>query len=117
MLPLRNDDSQHVNFTVRLNLDNPRHREAWERLQHSPFSRTVTIVNALTTQPEQQPWFADADKVKGVFREAMTEVFADMPVMQLPMTSAALTMEPAPESSGEISDEDFDIFENFMNGL
>lgn len=117
MLPLRNDDSQHVNFTVRLNLDNPRHREAWERLQHSPFSRTVTIVNALTTQPEQQPWFADADKVKGVFREAMIEVFADMPVMQQPMTSAVPTTEPAPESSGEISDEDFDIFESFMSGL
>ena len=117
MLPLRNDDSQHVNFTVRLNLDNPRHREAWERLQHSPFSRTVTIVNALTTQQEQQPWFAAADKVKGIFREVVTEVLADMPVMQLPMTSAAPTMEPAPESSGEISDEDFDIFENFMSGL
>ena len=82
---MRNDDNQHVNFTVRLNLDNPRHREAWERLQHSPFSRTVTIVNALTTQQEQQPWFADADKVKGVFREAMNEVLADMPVMQQPM--------------------------------
>ena len=117
MLPLRNDDNQHVNFTVRLNLDNPRHREAWERLQHSPFSRTVTIVNALTAQPEQQPWFADVDKVKGIFRDAMTEAFADMPVIQQPMTSAAPTMEPAPESSGEISDEDFDIFESFMSGL
>ena len=74
-------------------------------------------MNALTTQQEQQPWFADADKVKGIFREAMNEVLADMPVMQLPMTSALPTVEPAQESSSEISDEDFDIFENFMNGL
>ena len=117
MLTLKNDDNNLVIFNVRLNLNKPCHQEAWKRLQNSPFSHTVTIVNALTEQPEQLPWYADSGKVKDVIRETITEVLGSVPVTMPPTASMQMTMEPLPESIGEISDEDFTIFENFTNSL
>ena len=113
--PLKSD--KVITFNVRLNLNKPCHQEAWKRLQNSPFSHTVTIVNALTEQPEQLPWYADSGKVKDVIRETITEVFGSVPVTMPPTASMQMTMEPLPESIGEISDEDFTIFENFTNSL
>ena len=111
---MKNDDNNLVSFSVRLNLNKPCHQEAWKRLQNSPFSHTVTIVNALTEQP---PWYADSSKVKGIIREAITEVLCSVPVTMPPAASIQMAMEPVSGSSGEISDEDFDIFENFVGSL
>lgn len=114
---MKNDDNNLVSFRVRLNLNKPCHQEAWKRLQISPFSHTVTIVNALTAQPEQLPWYTDSSKVKGIIREAITEVLGSVPVTMLPAASIQIAMEPVSGSSGEISDEDFDISQNFISSL
>lgn len=114
---MKNDDNNLVSFNVRLNLNKPRHQEAWKRLQNSPFSYTVTIVNALTAQPEQLPWYTDSSKVKGIIRQAITEVFGSVPVTMPPAASIQIATEPVPESNGEISDEDFDISQNFISSL
>ena len=117
MLSLKNDDNNLVSFNVRLNLNKPRHQETWKRLQNSPFSHTVTIVNALTAQPEQLPWYADSYKVKGIIREAIAEVLGSVPVTMPPAASMQMTMEPVHESNDEISDEDFNISQNFISSL
>ncbi len=108
MLILKSEN--HVSFTVRLNLNKPRHREAWERLRSGPGSYTAVIVDALTKDANSSTVYPDADELKAIMRQAVAEALHELPV-QLISDSA--------ESSGkgEISDEDFDIADDFMSGL
>ena len=96
-----------VSFTVRLNLNNPRHREIWNRLRSGSGSYTASIVDALTREADPSFVFPDADALKAIVRQAVTEALHEQPV------SATA------ESSGkdEISDEDFDVADVFMSAL
>ena len=99
-----------VSFTVRLNLNNPRHREAWDHLRSSSVSYTATIVNALNAQSGSSSPFSDADALKAIVRQAVAEELSKLPMQPVSTSS---------ESSGkdEISDEDFDIADDFMSAL
>ncbi len=100
-----------VSFTVRLNLNNPRHREAWDHLRNSSVSYTATIVNALHVQTGAP--FSDAETLKAIVRQAVAEALSTLPVQPVSASSASS------ESSGkgEISDEDFDVADDFMSAL
>ena len=108
MLNLKNEN--RVSFTVRLNLNKPRHREVWQRLRSGPGSYTAAIVDALTKDTNPCTVYLDTDGLKAVVRQAVTEALHELPVQ--PVSDSA-------ESSGkdEISDEDFDIADDFMSGL
>ena len=99
-----------VSFTVRLNLNNPRHREAWDHLRNSSVSYTATIVNALNAQSGSSSPFSDAETLKAIVRQAVAEALSALPVQPVSTSS---------ESSGkeEISDEDFDVADDFMSAL
>ena len=99
-----------VSFTVRLNLNNPRHREAWDHLRSSSVSYTATIVNALNAQSGSSSPFSDAEALKAIVRQAVAEELSKLPMQPVSTSS---------ESSGkdEISDEDFDIADDFMSAL
>ena len=100
----------HVSFTVRLNLNKPRHREAWEQLRSGSASYTAIIVDALTKNANLSAVYPDADELKAIVRQAVTEALQELPV-QLISDSAES------RGKGEISDEDFDIADDFMSGL
>ena len=99
-----------VSFTVRLNLNKPRHREAWQRLRSGSASYTAIIVDALTKNANPSAVYPDADELKAIVRQAVTEALQELPV-QLISDSAES------RGKGEISDEDFDIADDFMSGL
>ena len=110
MLTLKNENK--VCFTVRLNLNNPRHCLALEKLRSRSGSYTASIVEALTKEADHSASFPDAATLKALMREAVTEAMHDLPS---PMQRIGIS----DESSGniEISDEDFDIADDFMSGL
>ena len=101
-----------VSFTVRLNLNNPRHRLALERLRNSPGSYTATIVDALTKEAAPDIGFPDADALKAIMRQAVSEAMHDLPLVVQPSNASE-------ETGGkvEIDDEDYDIADGFMSAL
>ena len=103
-------NENRVSFTVRLNLNNPRHREAWDHLRSSSVSYTATIVNALNAQSGSSSPFSDAEALKAIVRQAVAEELSKLPMQPVSTSS---------ESSGkdEISDEDFDVADDFMSAL
>lgn len=108
MLLLKNEN--RVSFTVRLNLNNHKHREALERLRSASGSYTATIVDALTASPENPASFPDADALKAIVRQAVAEALRELPMQ--PVSASA-------ENSGkdEITDEDFGVADDFMSAL
>ena len=99
-----------VSFTVRLNLNNPRHREAWDHLRNSSVSYTATIVNSLTAHAGSSTPFSDAETLKTIVRQAVTEALSAPPVQLVSASSESSRI-------GEISDEDFDVADDFMSAL
>ena len=99
-----------VSFTVRLNLNKPRHREAWQRLRSGSASYTAIIVDALTKDADPSSVFTDADELKAIVRQAITEALQELPVQPVGVSA---------ESSGkdEITDEDFGVADDFMSAL
>ena len=103
-------NENRVSFTVRLNLNNPRHREAWNRLRSGLCSYSASIVDALTKEATPTVVLPDAEALKAIVRQAVSEALcglANQPVGALEESSG----------KGEISDEDFDIADDFMSGL
>lgn len=110
MFPLKNEN--RVSFTVRLNLNNARHRLAWEHLKNSSNSYTATIVEALTKEAAPVLGLPDADGLKALVRQAVSEAMHDLPL--------AVQLGSASEETGgkvEIDDEDYDIADGFMSAL
>ena len=99
-----------VSFTVRLNLNNLRHREAWTRLRSGSCSYSACIVDALTKEATPAVVFSDADELKAIVRQAVSEALCGLP------NRPAGALEES-SGKGEISDEDFDIADDFMSGL
>ena len=103
-------NENRVSFTVRLNLNNPRHRKAWERLRSGSGSYSACIVDALTKEATPTVVLPDAEALKAIVRQAVSEALcglANQPVGALEESSG----------KGEISDEDFDIADGFLSGL
>ena len=105
-------NENRVSFTVRLNLNNARHRLAWEKLRSDPGSYTASIVDALTKEAAPAPGFPDADALKAIMRQAVSEAMSQLPL--------AVQLSSASEETGgkvEIDDEDYDIADGFMSAL
>ena len=110
MLTLKNE--HQFNFTVRLNLNNPRHRLALEKLRSSAGSYTASVVEALTKEADCSASFPDADTLKAIMREAVSEAIRD-----LPGTMQRIGASDESSEKVEISDEDFDLAGDFMSSL
>ena len=95
-----------------MNLNNPRHRLALEKLLSRSGSYTAFIVEALTKEADSAASFPDADTLKAIMREAVSEAIRD-----LPGTMQRISASDESSGQGEISDEDFDIADDFMSGL
>lgn len=110
MFPLKSEN--RVSFTVRLNLNNPRHRLAWEKLRSGPGSYTASIVDALTKEAAPSLGFPDADGLKALVRQAVSEAMRKLPLSVQPSSASE-------EAGGneEMADEDFDIADGFMSAL
>ena len=110
MLSLKNEN--RVSFTVRLNLNNDRHRLAWERLRNSSSSYTASIVDALTKEANPSAVFPDADALKAILRQAFLEALRALPITMQPFSASE-------EIGGkvEINDSDFEIADDFMSAL
>lgn len=105
-------NENRVSFTVRLNLNNPRHRLAWEKLRSGSGSYTASIVDALTKEAPPDLCFPDADGLKAIMRQAVLEGMRELQITMQPII-------PSEETGGkvEIADEDFDIADGFMSAL
>ncbi len=110
MLLLKNEN--RVSFTVRLNLNNPRHHLAWEKLRSGSGSYTVAIVDALTKGAALGSGLPDADALKAIMRQAFLEAMRELPITMQPIIASDES-----SGNGEISDEDFDIADDFMSAL
>ena len=105
-------NENRVSFTVRLNLNNPRHRLAWEKLRSASGSYTASIVDALTKEAAPVLGLPDAEELKVLVRQAVSEAMQDLPL--------AVQLSSASEETGgkvEIDDEDYDIADSFMSAL
>ena len=105
-------NENRVSFTVRLNLNNARHRLAWEKLRSGPGSYTASIVDALTKEAAPALGFPDADALKAIMRLAVSEALRELPL--------AVQSGSASEETGgqvEMADEDYDIADGFMSAL
>ena len=109
--PLKSD--KVITFNVRLNLNNPRHREAWELLQNSGSSRVSMIVDAIIAAKDNQGQSDLLTQMESTMRRVLGEMIQATPV---PLQAVA-TVEAEQAGIGEISDEDFDIADSFMSSL
>ena len=110
MLTLKNE--HQFNFTVRLNLNNPRHRLALEKLRSRSGSYTAFIVEALTREANHSAVYSDADELKAIMRQAFLEAMRELPITMQPIIASDES-----NRNGEISDDDFDLADDFMSGL
>ena len=101
-----------VSFTVRLNLNRPEHARTYELLKNSSRSRTATIVDALTAEAPAPGGIADAEALKEIVRQAVSDAIRDLPLSVQPSGTEAGTT-----GSKDISDQDFDIADNFIHSL
>ncbi len=108
MLTLKNE--HQFNFTVRLNLNNPRHRLALEKLRSRSGSYTASVVEALIKDASLSAVYPDVDELKGIVRQAVAEALHELPVQPVSVSTES-------SGKGEISDADFDIADDFMSGL
>ena len=105
-------NENRVSFTVRLNLNNARHRLAWEKLRSGSGSYTSSIVDALTKEASPGLGLPDAEGLKTIVRQAVSEAMSQLPL--------AVQLSSASEETGgkvEIDDEDYDIADGFMSAL
>ena len=110
MFPLKNEN--RVSFTVRLNLNNARHRLAWEKLRSVSGSYTSSIVDALTKEAAPPVSLPDADALKVLVRQAVSEAMRELPLSVQPGSASEET-----GGNGEMADEDYDIADSFMSAL
>lgn len=109
--PLKSD--KVITFNVRLNLNNPRHREAWELLQNSGRSRVSMIVDAIIASKDNQGQSDLLMQMESTMRRVLGEMIQTAPVT----LQTVATVEEEQAGIGEISDEDFDIADSFMSSL
>ena len=88
---------------------------AWEKLNNRDASLSATIVRALTPEMEpspRSPCSIDAEMLKGIVRQAISEALTTLPVSVQPISASEES-----DGSEEISDDDFDAAIDFMGSL
>ena len=99
-------------FLVRLNLNDPRHRRAWERLQkRGNTSYTEAVVSAIDQQVERELVDDFCDEVKQTVREAVKEAVS----LYQPAAAAPAPMPDNEKAAQE--DENYGTFMHFTHGL
>ena len=87
----------------------------WEKLQNETESYSACVIKALTPEMEpspRSPCPIDAEMVKSIVRQAISEALTTLPVSVQPVGASEES-----DGSEEISDDDFDAAIDFMGGL
>lgn len=104
-------NEQRVAFNVRLNLNKSAHRQAWKYLQSRCTSYSETCVAAINAMADSEAFVEVKRTIGGIVRDAVADV-----LRQIPITSLS-TATDSPNDGGILSDDDFDIADEFMNSL
>ena len=104
-------NESRIAFNVRLNLNKPVHRQAWEYLQSRRTSYSETCVAAINAMADNEALAEVKRVIDGIVRDAVADVFRQIPMTALP---AAIDN---PNGGSILSDDDFDIADEFMNSL
>ena len=97
---------------LRLNIDKPEHRKAYEILQNSDKSYSKTIVAALLSfseNEENRKHFFDG--IREIVREEISAVFENADIVQENVSEKAVISVKTPESKNAKNDN----FENFSD--
>lgn len=108
---------------LRLNLDKPDHRKAYEILQNSDKSYSQTIVDALLSFSENEENRKHLlGGIREIVREEISAVFENADIVQNNVFADLSNSEKAPESentknanSENFSDADYDENEDFID--
>lgn len=108
---------------LRLNLDKPNHRKAYEILQNSEMSYTKTIIAALLSFSENEENRKHLfDGIRKIVREEISAVFENVDNVQQSISEKSVISAKAPESenakndnSENISDNDYDENEEYVD--
>lgn len=108
---------------LRLNLDKPNHRKAYEILQNSEMSHTKTIVAALISFSENEENRKHLfDGIREIVREEISAVFENADIVQESISEESVNHAEAPESentksanSENFSDADYDENEDYVD--
>ena len=108
---------------LRLNLDKPEHRKAYEILQNSDKSYSKTIVAALLSFSENEENRKHlCDGIREIVREEISAVFENADIVQESICEKSVISAKTPESknakndnSENISDNDYDENEDFVD--
>ena len=113
-----------INTTnLRLNLDKPDHRKAYDILKSSDMSHTKTIVAALLSFSENEENRKHRfDGIREIGRAEISAVFKNADIVQENVSEKAVISAKNPESknakndnSENISDNDYDENEDFVD--
>lgn len=105
-------NEHEAKLTVRLNKKDPRHRRALALIQSSDRSITNTIVDAVITAEEAGSFIRFQQELKKMICSTIDTALAGRTV------AAAQTVRiESTYNAGNISDEDFDIADDFMSHL
>ncbi len=108
---------------LRLNLDKPDHRKAYDILKSSDMSHTKTIVAALLSFSENEENRKHIfDGIREIVREEISAVFENADIVQESISEKSVISAKTPESknakndnSENISDNDYDENEDFVD--
>ena len=108
-IPLKNEHRVAIN--VRLNLNKPSHRQAWERLQsrHKFYSETcIAAINAMTDSKD----LAEVKRaIGGIVREVVAAALRQIPMTMVPAVT------DKKNNDGILYNDGLDIADEFMNSL
>ena len=104
-------NESRVAFNVRLNLNKPAHRQAWECLQSQRTSYSETCVAAINAMANHEALVEARRAIGGIVRDVVADALRQMPMTMMPAAT------DNPNGGGSRSDEDFDIADEFMNSL
>ena len=105
---------------LRLNLDKPEHRKAYEILQNSDKSYSKTIVAALLSFSENEENRKHLfDGIRKIVREEISAVFENVDIVQENISEKSIISAEAPKSKNSkndnIADADYDENEEYVD--
>ena len=105
---------------LRLNLDKPDHRKAYDILKSSDMSHTKTIVAALLSFSENEENRKHLfDGIREIVREEISAVFENADIVQENVSEKSVISAKAPESENakndNTADADYDENEDFVD--
>ena len=108
---------------LRLNLDTPNHRKAYEILQNSEMSHTKTIVAALLSFSENEEKRKHLfDGIREIVREEISAVFENADIEQIAVSAEITNYEntadkeiPKNDDFDSTDEADFDENEDFVD--